>query len=58
MIMLGYELGGIPFIRHNFEKVVLLIIVLSLVPAALQLLSKRKSGDPKTPLEVNTSAAD
>ncbi len=58
MIMLGYKLGGIPLIRHNFEKVVLLIIALSLVPAVLQLLSKRKSGEPKTPLEVNSSAAD
>src|ERR1039457_5248175 len=26
MTMLGYELGGIPFIRHNFDKVILAII--------------------------------
>lgn len=42
MITLGYLLGGIPVIRHNFEKVVLGIIAVSLLPAALQVLSKKK----------------
>lgn len=58
MITLGYKLGGIPFIRQNFEKVVLVIIALSLLPPALQIIGKRKSHQPKSPLEVNTSAAD
>lgn len=57
MITLGYKLGGIPFIRHNFEKVVLLIIALSLAPAAWHVLRARKA-DPKSELEVNTPAAD
>ncbi|HEX4227692.1 MAG TPA: VTT domain-containing protein [Bryobacteraceae bacterium] len=48
MITLGYLLGGIPVIRHNFEKVVLLIIAVSLVPAALQMLAKKK----KVPVET------
>jgi membrane-associated protein len=43
MITLGYLLGGIPVIRHNFEKVVLLIIAVSLLPAALQVLGKKKA---------------
>jgi membrane-associated protein len=43
MITLGYLLGNVPFIRHNFEKVVLGIIAVSLIPAALQLLKGRKS---------------
>src|SRR5664279_5809734 len=30
MTILGYELGGIPFIHHNFDKVILAIIFLSL----------------------------
>jgi len=58
MITLGYKLGGIPFIRQNFEKVVLLIIAVSLVPVALQIVKARKSGEQKKRLEVNTTAAD
>ncbi len=42
MIMLGYLLGGIPIIRHNFEKVVLLIIAISLLPAVLQVINERR----------------
>ena len=36
MITLGYELGRIPFVQRNFEKAVILIIVLSLIPAAIE----------------------
>jgi len=43
MITLGYLLGGIPVIRHNFEKVVLGIIAVSLLPALLQVLNKKKT---------------
>ncbi|MGH9619078.1 MAG: VTT domain-containing protein [Bryobacteraceae bacterium] len=46
MITSGYWLGNIPTIRHNFEKVVLVIIVVSLLPAALQVLKSRKSKVP------------
>lgn len=46
MITLGYLLGGIPVIRQNFEKVVLLIIAISLIPAALQIFTKRKVPNP------------
>ena len=46
MITLGYLLGGIPVIRQNFEKVVLAIIAISLIPAALQILNKRKVPNP------------
>lgn len=46
MITLGYLLGGVPVIRHNFEKVVLLIIAISLIPAALQIFTKRKVPNP------------
>lgn len=42
MITLGYHLGGIPVIRQNFEKVVLAIIAVSLIPAAMQILNRRK----------------
>ncbi len=32
MTMLGYKLGSIPVVRRNFDKVVLLIIFISLLP--------------------------
>lgn len=38
MISLGYFLGNVPLIRQNFEKVVLGIIVVSLLPAGLHVL--------------------
>jgi membrane-associated protein len=43
MVSLGYFLGGVPLIRHNFEKVVLGIIVISLLPAALHVLKSRRA---------------
>jgi membrane-associated protein len=43
MITGGYVLGNIPLIRNNFEKVVLLIILVSLIPAGLQFLASRKT---------------
>lgn len=46
MITLGYLLGNVPFIRHNFEKVVLAIIAVSLIPAALQIFKGRRSPAP------------
>ncbi len=42
MIGLGYLLGNVPIIRAHFEKVVLLIIVISLVPVALQVFASKK----------------
>jgi membrane-associated protein len=47
MVTLGYTLGGVSFIRANFEKVVLLIIALSLSPVALQLMKRRKAPEPE-----------
>lgn len=51
MITLGYLLGGIPVIRHNFEKVVLGIIAVSLLPALLQVLNKNKKKTPAVVLD-------
>jgi membrane-associated protein len=42
MITLGYLLGKNPIIQKNFEKVVLAIIAVSLIPVALQVLKGRK----------------
>ena len=37
----GYFLGKLPFVQQNFEKVLLVIIVLSLVPALLEFRKSR-----------------
>ncbi len=57
MITLGYKLGGIPIVRQNFEKVVLLVIAISLIPAVLQIFKHRSAAAEKS-LEVHTPAAD
>jgi membrane-associated protein len=36
MTVLGYLLGQVPLLRRNFEKLVLLIVFVSLLPAVLQ----------------------
>ena len=38
LTVIGYKLGGVPIIRHNFEKVILGIIVLSLLPSVIEVV--------------------
>ncbi len=56
MITLGYLLGNVPVVRQNFEKVVLGIVFVSLVPVAMQLLKKRKAAPSDESSEVKTTA--
>lgn len=42
MTMLGYMLGGIPFIRQYFDKVILVIIFLSLLPTVIEVTKVRR----------------
>jgi membrane-associated protein len=42
MTMLGYELGGVPFIRRNFDKTILVIIFASFVPTFIEGLRARR----------------
>ena len=42
MTTLGYLLGGIPMVRRNFEKSVLLVVVVSLLPVLIQALRARR----------------
>jgi membrane-associated protein len=56
MITLGYMLGNVPAVRHNFEKVVLAIVFVSLIPVGMQLLKKRKAGAAGERSEVDTTA--
>jgi membrane-associated protein len=41
MTTLGYQLGRVAFVQRNFEKVVLGIIVLSLIPVVIEARKKR-----------------
>jgi membrane-associated protein len=49
MTTLGYYLGGISFVRHNFEKFVLLVIAISVLPIAIQVIRVRFSGSARQP---------
>jgi membrane-associated protein len=37
----GYYLGGIPAVRHNFEKVVIGIVLISVLPMAIHYMRSR-----------------
>jgi membrane-associated protein len=39
----GYYLGGIPAVRHNFEKVVIGIVVVSVLPMVIQVFKSRRA---------------
>jgi membrane-associated protein len=43
MTLLGSLLGGIPLVQKHFEKVVLLIILISVAPAIIHFLQARKA---------------
>ena len=43
MSMLGYELGGVPFVQRYFDKVVLAIILLSLLPTLIEVIKARRA---------------
>jgi membrane-associated protein len=46
MTMAGYYLGGVPLIRRNFEKVVIGIVIVSVLPLLIQFLRSRRSPAP------------
>jgi membrane-associated protein len=43
MTMLGYGLGGIPLVRRHFEKAIVLIIVVSLMPVVREAIKARRA---------------
>ena len=42
-VLAGYFFGKVPFIEQNFSKVIMVIIVVSLIPAAVEFLRHRKT---------------
>ncbi len=47
MTMLGYELGSVPLVRHYFDKVILLIIFVSLLPTIIEVIKARRAPKPE-----------
>ncbi len=45
---LGYTLGGIPLVRRHFEKVIMLIIFVSLVPILIEAIKARRKKAAET----------
>lgn len=42
MTMLGYGLGGVPVVRRNFDKAILAIIFISLLPTLIETIRARR----------------
>jgi membrane-associated protein len=42
MTLLGYTLGGVPFVRQHVEKVIVGIVLLSILPAIIHVLKDRR----------------
>jgi membrane-associated protein len=49
MTLLGYNIGNIPVVRHNFEKVVIGIAVISVLPVVFQAMKSRKKAPAPIP---------
>ncbi len=46
MTMLGYLLGGIPIVKQNLEKAVLLVILLSIAPVVIEAIKASRKPAP------------
>jgi len=47
MTLAGFFLGGVPLIRRNFEKVVIGIVVVSVLPVVIQVWQSRRKSNPE-----------
>jgi membrane-associated protein len=43
MTLLGYKLGSVPIVRAHFEKVIILIVLVSVLPVVVQVLKSRSA---------------
>jgi membrane-associated protein len=43
MTLLGYTLGNVPIIRRHFEKVVILVVLISILPLVIELIKARRA---------------
>ena len=49
LTMLGYYLGNVPWVKHNFEKAILLVIALSFIPAIVEIIKHRYQSKRQLP---------
>ena len=52
LTLLGYEIGSIPFVRRNFDKAILLIIFVSLLPTFIEFWKARRADCQAALVEV------
>lgn len=55
---LGYLLGNVPIVKNNFEKVILLIIFLSILPGIIEVVRHRLASRRALKLEMPVGAAE
>ncbi len=55
---LGYLLGNQPLVKNNFEKVILLIIFLSILPVLLEIVKHKLAARNPRPAEVPVGTVD
>ena len=55
MSLLGYSLGNVPLIQKHFEKVIILIVVVSALPVVWEIFKARRS-PPAPPSETAAAA--
>jgi len=55
---LGYLLGNFPLVKNNFEKVILLIIFLSILPVIIEIVKHKLAARHTQPAEVPVGTVD
>ena len=56
MILAGYFLGSVPLIKDNFEKAVIFIVLLSILPMVVHFVQERRKGKDEEEALVSTVA--
>jgi membrane-associated protein len=56
--MLGYLLGSVTLVRQHFEKVILLIIFISLLPILIEWVKHRSKRNRPDPVRVPAATPD
>ena len=54
---LGYLLGNVPTVKNNFEKVIVLIIFLSILPRIIEVVKHRRAAQRPEPEAESVLAA-
>jgi membrane-associated protein len=58
LVTLGYLLGNVSLVKNNFEKVILLIIFLSILPVIIEIVKHKLAARNPRPEEVPMGSVD